>query len=245
MTNGGGAKILVVEDEPETALLLRDLLTESGYEVVHAPTAAAAEAALRSGDTPPDLIVLDLMLPDMDGLVLCAKIRARHAMPIIVCTATHRRHDPALALRLGADDFVLKPFDIDVFEARIEAALRRAAPAQPAVDGGSLQVGGLTIDHVARTASARGSRVRLTPTEFRLLQALASRPDTALSRQELAQHMWGYRNFDSGRLVDVHVRRLREKLNAISGMGVLIVSIRGEGYKLMASYAQHRDDASA
>jgi len=229
-----GATILIIENNPATAQLICDVLMESGYAVDHVGTGAAAEVLLRSAAELPDLILLDLMLPDVDGVVLCAKIRARYTMPIIVCTATHRRQDPALALRLGADDFVLKPFDIDVLEARIEALLRRTALKSPVADGRPPQIAGLTIDHGTRTASARGVRVRLTPSEFRLLEALANRPNYVLNRDELAMHIWGYRNFDAGRLVDVHVRRLREKLNAIPGQVVPIVSIWGEGYKLLA-----------
>ncbi len=250
MPSAAGAAILVIEDDPATAQLLRDVLMDAGYAVDHVGTGAEAEALLHSAEALPDLILLDLMLPDVDGVVLCAKIRARYTMPIIVCTATHRRHDPTLALRLGADDFVLKPFDIDVLEARIEALLRRTALTASAPDGRPSQIAGLTIDHGTRTASARGVRVRLTPTEFRLLEALATRPNYVLNRDELAMHIWGYRNFDAGRLVDVHVRRLREKLNAIPGLGVPIVSIWGEGYKLLAPLllaprSKLEDEASA
>jgi DNA-binding response OmpR family regulator len=241
------ATVLVVEDDASTALLLREILEAAGYGVVVAGTAAEAEQLLR-GNTPPDLVILDLILPDMDGLVLLADIRLRHDVPVIVCTATHRKRDTLLAFRLGADDVVTKPFDTEEFAARARAVLRRATagprPARQAADamraraprdGETKRVSNLEIDHTRRMVHLGDKQLHLTPTEYRLLRALSSRADEVLTRRDLAQQVWGFENVSAGRTIDVHIRRLRAKLAALDSRAPLIVSIRGEGYRLIQS----------
>jgi DNA-binding response OmpR family regulator len=258
VTAGSGATILVVEDDPSTTLLLRDVLEGAGHRVVHASTGAEAEALLEPGSgTVPDLIILDLILPDVDGLVLCASIRSRYDMPVIVCSATARKRDAVLAFKLGADDFVAKPFDVDELEARVGAALRRASQALtapraavPSAAGGAgparplpeeQQIGALSINRVRRVVKLGGVDLRLTPTEYRLLATLMSRPDEVLEREELARQVWGQQSSGLSRAIDVHIRRLRAKLDAGMAPAPPIISIRGLGYKI----AQERQAASA
>jgi len=229
--------ILVVEDDPSAAGMLRDLLESSGYQVAVAASGAQAKAMVE--EVRPDLVILDLMLPDMDGLVLCSEIRsqAQSDIPIIVCSGTVRRRDAILALRLGADDFVQKPFDIYDLEARIEAVLRRAhqQKQQHASEPDHYRVGDLVIDRSRRHVTLGGEELQLTPTEYRLIYTLASRPDEVFSRDELAQRVWGYRDASSGRAIDVHIRRLRVKLDSASVPPPPIISVRGFGYKLVSS----------
>jgi DNA-binding response OmpR family regulator len=229
--------ILLVEDDPATAMTMADLLESNGYAVKHAATGTQAKAMIQEEE--PSLVLLDLMLPDTDGLVLCADLKSRHEnVPIIICSASNQSRDRVLSLKLGADDFIGKPFDISEMEARIEAVLRRAshdsgeqAPAQRPVE--QQRIGDLLIDHNRRRVSLGTKPLQLTPTEYRLLRALASRADDVVTREELAQQVWGYQDASSGRTIDVHIRRLRAKL--ASGPGApAIVSVRGFGYKLIS-----------
>jgi DNA-binding response OmpR family regulator len=188
------------------------------------------------------------MLPDADGLVLCADLKARLDVPILVCSASPERRDRILALKLGADDFVGKPFDLDELEARVESLLRRVAQRQQVADVANdvarssqpsqppreqILLGDLVVDHLRRHATLGGAPLQLTPTEYRLLRALASRPNEVLSRQDLAQQVWGYHEAGNGRAVDVHVGRLRAKLTRNATLSPAIVSVRGFGYKLV------------
>ncbi len=232
------ATILLVEDDPATAMTMADLLESSGYSVKHAATGAQAKAVLQEEE--PSLILLDLMLPDTDGLVLCADLKSRHEnVPIIICSASNQSRDRVLSLKLGADDFIGKPFDISEMEARIEAVLRRASH-EPVADHGPAQrpveqqrIGDLLIDHNRRRVSLGNKPLQLTPTEYRLLRTLASRADDVVTREELAQQVWGYQDASSGRTIDVHIRRLRAKL-AQGHNAPPIVSVRGFGYKLVS-----------
>ncbi|MBM2809984.1 MAG: hypothetical protein HW416_743 [Chloroflexi bacterium] len=227
------AEILLVEDDQSTAAIVKELLESSGYRVWAAETGAAARSRL--ADSRVDLVILDLVLPDVDGLVLCADIRARTDVPIIVCSATTRKRDAILALRLGADDFVSKPFDIYDLEARIETVLRRAVQRknpEPISEPDHYRVGDLVVDRARRHATLGGQELQLTPTEYRLLCTMASRPDEVFSRDELAQRVWGYQDASSGRAIDVHIRRLRVKLDSGVVPPPPIVSVRGFGYKI-------------
>lgn len=251
------AKILVVDDDYGIAQALTDFLGAGGYQVFHAATAAEAKSMIIS-EVEPDLVILDLMLPDTDGLVLCADLKARRDVPIIICSATHRQRDPVIGLKLGADDFVAKPFVPAELEARVEAVLRRAAsarPLEPAVAGGPAaaaglgaprpagsdgdrtpdhyRVGSLSIEHARRRVSVGGHTLQLTPTEYRLLLALASRPDEVVTRDELAQVVWGSQDASIGRAIDVHIRRLRVKMMQGPAPSPEIVSVRGFGYRLV------------
>jgi DNA-binding response OmpR family regulator len=228
--------ILVVEDDPGIATLLTDLFESSGYEVRHAATAADAHAL--SQQTEPSLIVLDLVLPDDDGLVLCSILKQTTSAAILICSGTQRRRDALLARKLGADDFVAKPFDAYDLLARVEALLRRAGPpvvrVAPAVPPGPIHVGELVIDQASHVVRLRGTPIELTPTEYRLLTVLASRTNEVVSRDALAELVWGDPAKDSSRTIDVHIGRLRVKLAPGGGAALQIVCQRGFGYKLIA-----------
>ena len=232
------ASILVVEDDSATARFLVDALESTGYRVWHAADGQDARGQLQRAR--PDLILLDLVLPDIDGLVLCSLLKSLANVPIVICSASARRGDPVLALKLGADDFIRKPFELDDILARMEAVLRRAAPAgfaaypAPGSPSTALRVGQLVIEPARRKARLGGEALTLTPTEFRLLVVLASHADEILSREHLAMQVWGFADPSNGRTIDVHIRRLRTKLARASSPAPAILSVRGMGYRLTA-----------
>ena len=223
-----------VEDDRPVAQTLIDALESSGYRVWLAETGADAKTLLEQ--TRPDLIILDLMLPDVDGLVLCSGLKAIADVPIVICSATPQKRDAILGLKLGADDFIAKPFDIYELEARVEAVLRRTTQTRVADQTPSppdhIRVGELVIDRSRRRVTLGGEPIQLTPTEYRLVSALASRPDEILSRDDLATLVWGYQDASSGRTIDVHIRRLRVKLSSGPVPAPAIVAVRGFGYKM-------------
>ena len=232
------ASILIVEDDPLLARTLVDVLELAGYRLWHAADGQEARAYIERAR--PDLILLDLVLPDIDGLVLCSVLKGIVDVPIIVCSGSSRRSDPVLALKLGADDFVRKPFELEDLLARIEAVLRRAPPRAdgttllPPPRQTELRVGDLVIEPARRRTTLAGDVVPLTPTEFRLLTVLAAHPESVLTRDWLAQEVWGYADASNGRTIDVHVRRLRIKLSRGPVPGPSIVSVRGMGYRITA-----------
>ena len=226
------ATILMVEDDPTLATMVRDTLGNRGYCVWLATNAAEAEAML--DEVRPDLIVVDLMLPDKHGLLLCASLKERQAAPVIICSGTKRKEDPLIGFKLGADDFIAKPFSVDELEVRIEAALRRVVPnldTKPQPTRDMQAIGDLVIERARCRVTVDGKELRLTPTEFRLLCALADRPDEVVSRKELAEQVWGYHDLGVARSLDVHMRRLRGKLRG-SSSGTLLLTVRGFGYRL-------------
>jgi len=233
------ASILVIDDDPAITRTLMDALDLGGYRVWHAISGEEARAQMQRAGLSPDLIVLDLMLPDIDGLVLCSLLKSVSDVPIIICTGSSRRADPVLGLKLGADDFVRKPFDVDDLLARVEAVLRRAPPrpdhSMPPPRPTQLRVGGLVVEPVRRRALLGGEVLLLTPTEFRLLTVLVAQPDEILSREYLAVEVWGYADVSNGRTIDVHIRRLRLKLAGGGVPGPAIISVRGMGYRIVAS----------
>ena len=224
--------ILLVEDDPDTARSLSKALESSGYRVTAVDTGAEARSIIEH--IRPDLILLDLMLPDTDGLVLTTALKNLTSAPIIICSARQEQVDRVLGLKLGADDFVAKPFDLDELEARIEAVLRRASRIRetPATPPDQIRVDDLLISQSRGTVSIGGQAVHLTPTEYRLLVALASRPDEVLSRESLGQIVWGYQDLGTGHLIDVHIGRLRLKLRRASKAAPVIVTVRGKGYTI-------------
>ena len=231
------ASILVVEDDPPLARALIDCLEDADYRVWHAIDGQDARAQLERAA--PDLILLDLLLPDIDGLVLCSLLKGVADVSIIILSASHRRSDATLALKLGADDFIRKPFDLDNLLARIEAVLRRAGARfreglLPAQRFSQLRIGDLMIEPSRRRALLGGEPLALTPTEFRLLAALASHRDVVLTRDQLAMQVWGYADASNGRTIDVHIRRLRIKLSHHAVQGPSIISVRGMGYLITA-----------
>ena len=253
-----GATILLIEDDPGIADLIRDVLEASGYRVWWAEGGTAGQALFDQAR--PDLVILDLRLPDADGLALCAALRKRSDVPIIVCSGTPLKQDTLLAFERGADDFIPKPFVVDELRVRVEAVLRRTgyreaqhtpgpaaqpAPQRPRVD----RIGELTIDHTRHRTHLGAREIALTATEHHLLQALVSRPDEVLSRRELAQVVWGSEEASIGRSIDVHVHRLRAKLRQAQEETGLpaprVVAIRGFGYKLVRPSPQSNTPAPA
>jgi len=222
-------RILLVEDDDAFASALSDGLTARGYRTSRAASAAGAIAELSSGQESTDLVLLDLGLPDSDGLALCAQIGREWAVPVIVVTARGDLSSRVQGLRSGADDYVVKPFALVELLARVEAVMRRAPPVQPAPP---VVIGELSIDFAARTVSVAGSRVALTPKEFDLLAVLARVPGCTIDRQRLLLDVWHSDYPGLTRTLDVHMATLRGKL----GSG-LIETVRGVGYRLAVDRA--------
>jgi DNA-binding response OmpR family regulator len=230
----GAAEILVVEDDLKTADLVRLYLEREGYRVRHAADGQTAlDLARRS---PPALVVLDLMLPRVDGLNVCFRLRAASGVPIIMLTARSAEEDRLLGLDLGADDYVTKPFSPRELVARVRAVLRRTAGAAdrpPAAGEDVLRLGDAVVDFRRYEATRAGRAVHLTATEFRLLRVLAATPGRAFSRAELVQHALGMDYDGLERTVDVHVMNLRKKLEADPRRPAHLVTVLGVGYKLV------------
>jgi DNA-binding response OmpR family regulator len=213
--------ILVVEDEDAIADPLVAGLRREGYDVSRVDT---GEGALEA--SPADLVLLDLRLPDIDGLDVCRQLRERSRVPIIVVTARGEEADRVVGLELGADDYVVKPYGLRELIARIRAVLRRTASL--AAEGEVLRVGDLEVDERARRASLGGRALELTPKEFELLAALARDPGAAVSRQRLLAEVWQTTWYGSSKTIDVHVAALRRKL----GDPGWIETVRGVGFRL-------------
>jgi len=261
-TSTSGSTILIVDDDFEIAALVKDALEPRGHTVVHVADGATLKDKLNQGFEP-DLVLLDLMLPDADGLVLCADLNERSDVPVIIVSGTARKRDSILGFKLGADDFLAKPFHVEELEARVEAVLRRAAQrkeeGQPRTESAApeptevrgltpraapVTVGLLTIDDSRRQVTVDGRLVELTPTEYRLLGILVARQEEVLSRQELSSMVWGYQDASIGRSIDVHVHRLRTKLAIPPVKGPHIISVRGFGYKMVPG-GQPADEADS
>ncbi len=207
--------ILLVEDDPAIAFMMADVLEAIGYRVREAATGAAARAQVEQDK--PDLIILDLVLPDEDGLVLCSVLKSMAGVPVLICSGTQRRRDAFLSLKLGADDFIAKPFDVYDLLARVEVLLRRAAQQLHTDDSGiargSIRIGDLLIDHALHEVTVGETVLQLTPIEYRLLTVLAARPERVVPRDALAKLVWGDPDTGTSRTIDVHIGRLRVKLN--------------------------------
>jgi DNA-binding response OmpR family regulator len=225
--------ILVVDDDDLMRRSLAFNLEQAGYR---ASTAADAESALRIARRDvPDLVLLDIGLPGMDGLDALRSFRQEADTPIIFVTARRRELDQALGLELGADDYVTKPFDLNVLLARIKAVLRRSERGAPAASAPErLDVGDLTIDASAHVATLAGESVELAPREFALLHALALQAGHVISVDELLAQVWGAEYMGEPQVVYVHIRWLREKIEADPKHPQRIVTVRGVGYKLEA-----------
>lgn len=221
-------RVLIVEDEASIAEPLADGLRREGHDVSWAATAAEALAA-----TIPDLVLLDLRLPDMDGYAVCRSIRERSNVPIIMLTARGEEIDKVLGLELGADDYMVKPFGFRELLARINAVMRRhqTAPAgdAEAADEAQLNVGRLRINRRAHRVHVGDNELELTPTEFELLWQLATNEGNVCTRDDLLRDVWQTTWASSGKTVDVHVASLRRKL----GDGRWIETVRGMGYRLV------------
>ncbi|KRK13134.1 OmpR family DNA-binding response regulator [Lacticaseibacillus zeae DSM 20178 = KCTC 3804] len=228
-------KILVVDDEKPISDIVKFNLDKEGYDVV---TAYDGEEALKKVESEsPDLILLDLMLPKIDGLEVARQIRKEHDTPIIMLTAKDSEIDKVLGLELGADDYVTKPFSNRELVARVKANLRRTSASSAASNeedeaNRELQVGDLTIHPDAYTVSKRGENIELTHREFELLHYLARHLGQVMTREHLLQTVWGYDYFGDVRTVDVTVRRLREKIEDNPSHPEWLVTRRGVGYYL-------------
>jgi DNA-binding response OmpR family regulator len=220
--------ILLVDDEDAVQKLLAYPLERDGFRVVQARD--GEEALERFGREHVDLVVLDVMLPKLDGLEVCKRLRAASNVPIIMLTARDDELDKVLGLELGADDYITKPFSIREFRSRVRALLRRAA-APRGDDDELIQSDGLRIDLVRREVEAHGSPVQLTYVEFELLRTLASHPGRVYTREQLLQALWGGSDYREPRTIDVHIRHLREKLESDAREPELILTVRGVGYR--------------
>jgi DNA-binding response OmpR family regulator len=228
--------VLLVDDEESVQKLLTYPLEREGYRVVQARD--GEEALERYRGEPVDLVILDLMLPRLDGLAVCRRLREeRSAVPTIMLTARGDEGDKVLGLELGADDYITKPFSIREFMSRVRALLRRAQlppPGAREVDE-VIQVDGLTIDTARRSVEVHGEPAQLTYLEFELLRMLATSPGRVFTRKALLEQLWGGSEFRDPRTIDVHVRHLREKIERDPSEPELIFTVRGAGYRFRDS----------
>ena len=222
--------ILLVDDEESVQQLLAFPLEREGFRVLQARD--GEEALERFASERVDLVVLDLMLPKLDGLEVCKRLRAESEVPIIMLTARDDELDKVVGLELGADDYITKPFSIREFRSRVRALLRRAATAPAARREEELiESDGLTMDLGTREVQAHGNAVQLTYVEFELLRTLASHAGRVYTREQLLQALWGGAEYREPRTIDVHVRHLREKLERDPREPEFILTVRGVGYR--------------
>jgi DNA-binding response OmpR family regulator len=223
------AVILLVEDDPRIRTALTRALTQRGHAVASEP--AGLSALRRVVEEPPDLVVLDLGLPDVDGITLLRMLRPVSAVPVIVATARDDDTVTVAALDAGADDYLVKPFSAEQLDARIRAVLRRSAAPEPTV----LEVGGLTVDVRTRTAVLDGRELELRPREFDLLAYLAARPGEVVTKRTLLADVWQSPYGGADKTVDVHLSWLRRKLGETAAEPRMLHSVRGVGVKLVAA----------
>ena len=227
--------ILLVDDEDSVRKVLAFPLERDGFTVVQA--ADGQEALDKFAAQPIDLVVLDIMLPRLDGLEVCKRLRATSTVPIIMLTARDDELDKVIGLELGADDYITKPFSIREFRSRVRALLRRSRAPHAAADGQEERIEheGLVIDNARRTVEVRGEPVQLTYVEFELLRTLAASPGRVFSRRMLLEALWKSADYRDPRTIDVHVRHLREKLEAEPRTPEYILTVRGVGYRFRDS----------
>ena len=229
-------RILIVDDDQLLRRSLAFNLEQAGFEV---NTAANAEDALEMVHlAAPDLVILDIGLPGMDGLDALRKFKAQFEVPVIFLTARRRELDEVVGLELGADDYVTKPFDVDVLVARIKAVLRRVSnPILPSPEQSLLVVGDIEIDTSAHSVFVAGEQVELAPREFSLLYTFASEPNRVITVDDLLARVWGAEYIGQPQVVYVHVRWLREKIEQIPNQPKRILTVRGKGYKFVPQEA--------
>ena len=226
------ARILLVDDEQSIQTLLSYPLRKEGYDVVQATD--GREALERFDEQQFDLVVLDLMLPRIDGLEVCRQLRRRSSVPIIMLTAKSEEIDKVVGLELGADDYITKPFSLREFSSRIKAALRRAEMTQASLTGADetpLEMLEMRIDFPKRTVRVRGTEIELTYVEFELLSALARSPGRVFTRDMLLARIWGDSAYRDPRTIDVHIRHLREKIELDAKDPEYVFTVRGVGYR--------------
>jgi len=226
-------KILIVDDEPPIVEMLAYNLKRANYQVLVARDGEEALALARREQ--PDLIILDLMLPRLDGLEVCRTVRRECDVPIIMLTARDSEVDRVVGLELGADDYVVKPFSVRELVARVKNVLRRAAPRPAGMPSASVCVGALMVDPVRHEARLGDVELELTALEFELLHTLACHAGQVLSREQLLQQVWGYDYYGDLRVVDAAVKRLRARLRQAAPATEVITTVRGVGYKLQVA----------
>jgi len=231
-------KILVIEDEETVRIGLEDNLTLEGYEVVSCDNGRSGLETF--SELGPDLVILDVMMPEMDGLEVCRQIRGiKPDVPIIMLTAKCGEIDKVLGLEIGADDYLTKPFGMRELFARIKALLRRSQQIQANGNGNGavaleeLSFGEVIIDFKSYRASRSGSEISLSAKEFELLKYLSSRPDIPVSRNQLLDEVWGYNSYPTTRTVDNFIARLRNKVEEVPNKPRHIVTVHGVGYKFV------------
>jgi DNA-binding response OmpR family regulator len=228
------SRILLVDDEQAILTLLSYPLRKDGYDVVEA--ADGSQALLRFSESEFDLVVLDVMMPKLDGLEVCRRLRAKSSVPIIMLTAKSEEIDKVLGLELGADDYITKPFSLREFRSRVKASLRRAGMnREPEAESELLEAGDLRIDFAKRSVRLRGEHVQTTFVEFEILSALALSPGRVFTRDMLLSRIWGDSAYRDPRTIDVHIRHLREKLEVDAKEPEYLFTVRGVGYRFRDS----------
>jgi len=226
-----GARVMIVEDDEDIATLVSNVLAEEGYATsIVTDSRQAIETFER---VHPDVVTLDVMMPSIDGISLCLELRRSSEVPILFISARKDPPDRVVGLRIGADDYMSKPFDTEELVARVDALLRRAAMSHDNGGGRQIRFGRFVIDLGSVQAIAGEQQVQLTPTEFKLLRTLAAEPGRVFTRDDLLTGVWGYEPGSDTRLVDVHVGRLRKKLEDAKVSEVQIETARGFGYRLV------------
>ncbi len=224
------ARILVVDDEPPIVDMLSYNLKRANYEVITARD--GEEALVKARQEQPDLIILDLMLPRLDGLEVCRALRRERDVPIIMLTARDSEVDRVVGLELGADDYVVKPFSVRELMARVKSVLRRATPRPLEEVLDTVRAGTLTVDAARHEVRLQGCELELTALEFDLLYTLTLHAGQVLSREQLLTQVWGYDYYGDLRVVDAAIKRLRAKVRRAGPDKELITTVRGVGYKL-------------
>jgi DNA-binding response OmpR family regulator len=225
----GSTRILLVDDEQSIQTLLSYPLRKDGYHVTSAQD--GREALQRFDEARFDLVILDLMLPKLDGVEVCRELRSRSQVPIIMLTAKGSETDKVAGLEVGADDYITKPFSMREFRSRVKAALRRSRMSGQPAEEGTIDHGDLVIDFERRMVTLREEEVKVTYVEFEILGALARSPGRVLSRETLLEHVWGDSEYRDPRTVDVHIRHLREKLESDPKDPEFLFTVRGVGYR--------------
>ncbi len=231
-------RILVVDDEEPLRDLLCISLQKAGYKVVVARD--GQEALDLFGRTQIDLVLLDIMMPGMDGFQVCAELRKRSDVPVVMLTALNRPDDIVHGFNLGADDYISKPFTFREVEVRIQAILRRIAWINEPPEFQIISYNGIMLNDELHEVKVRGDLVHLTPTEYQLLRHLMSLPDRPVSKEDLFQTVWGYDLAGGTNLVEVAVRRLREKIEANPSQPLYLITVRGAGYKFNTQHVGER-----
>ena len=235
MASGGSAaaersaRILLVDDEHSVQTLLAYPLRKDGYEVVSARD--GREALDRFAEHRFDLVVLDIMLPKLDGIEVCRRLRSRSQVPIIMLSAKDDEGDKVLGLEMGADDYITKPFSVREFRSRVKAALRRSEMLRSPDVQEPIVIGAIEIDFDRRAVGAHGDEAQLTYVEFELLASLAAAPGRAMTREELLEQVWGDSAYRDPRTIDVHIRHLREKIEREPREPEYLLTVRGVGYR--------------